>query len=123
MAFPDHINNISISIPNDGLFTFISQAYDTNLETYMKTTLITETEQHRIFDNVLKAVYSVFGNGYWHKCIRPEHFVRIGNVWKLDSLVYSEEISKLGNLQTQYAWNPAYQPPQVYENDIEKFND
>jgi hypothetical protein len=52
----------------------------------------------RIFDNILKAVYSIYSNGYWHKNIRPEHFVKIDNIWKLNSLVYCEQIS-LNNIK------------------------
>lgn len=77
----------------------------------------------RIFDNVLKAIYAVYAQGYWHKCIRPEHFVKIGDMWKLDSLVYSEDISKCKNLKSEYAWNPLYQPPEVYERNISNFSD
>jgi hypothetical protein len=89
MAFPEQINKIIISVPNDGMFTFITEPYETNLEEYMRTTRITEVQALQIFDNVLKAVYSVYVSGYWHKCIRPEHFVKVGNTWKLESIVYT----------------------------------
>ncbi len=60
----------------------------------MRYTRINESEALRIFDNVLKAIYSIYANGYWHKSIRPEHFVKIDNAWKLDSLVYTEHLTK-----------------------------
>lgn len=89
----------------------------------MRTNRITEVEALKIFDDVLKAIYSIYSNGYWHKSIRPENFVKIGNVWKLDSLVYSEDISKSKKLRSEYVWNPEYQPPEAYERDIHTFND
>jgi len=42
MAFPEYINKITMSIPNDGLFTFITEYYETNLENYMRITRISE---------------------------------------------------------------------------------
>ena len=82
-----------------------------NLLEYMRTTRITETEALRIFDHVLKAVYSVYANGYWHRNVRPEHFVKVGDTWRLDSLVYSEDVTGTRGLDSEYTWNSAYQPP------------
>lgn len=123
MAFPEHINKIIMSVPNDGIFTFITQPYETNLMNYMRFVRINETEAMQIFDHVMKAVYSVYAAGYWHKSIRPEHFVKVDDVWKLDSLVYLEDYSKAPHLDSEYLWNPLYQPPECYEKDVRKFSD
>ena len=40
--------------------------------------------------DILKAVYSLFLAGYWTRNLRAEHFVKVGNHWKLESLVYNE---------------------------------
>jgi hypothetical protein len=71
MAFPEHINNIVMSVPNDGIFTFITHPYETNLMNYMHSAKINESEALHIFDHALKAIYSVYAAGYWHKSIRP----------------------------------------------------
>lgn len=42
-----------------------------------------------IFDQIVRAVYSLIMNGYWHRNIRAEHFVKCGKLWKLESLVVS----------------------------------
>jgi len=58
----------------------------------------------RIFDHILKAVYSLYTDGYWHKNIRLEHFVKVGKLWKLKSAVYSENTENLQDFNSEYVW-------------------
>jgi hypothetical protein len=49
----------------------------------MFATNISEKEALEIFNQTLKAVYSLTMMGYLHKNIRPAHFVKCGKYWKL----------------------------------------
>lgn len=50
-------------------------------------------------------------SGFWHRNIRPEHFIKIKKQWKLESLVFSETYQDAQGVQSEYLWNPQYQPP------------
>lgn len=77
----------------------------------------------KIFDNILKSIYSLYSNGYWHKNIRAEHFVKVGNLWKLDSLVYHEDFIISSKLNSPYTFNTSYQPPEMYVKNIKIISD
>jgi serine/threonine protein kinase len=61
---------------------------------------------------LVKAVYSLIMNGYWHRNIRAEHFVRCGKVWKLESLVLNDDYSKADGFSSEYLWSSKHQPPE-----------
>ena len=67
-------------------------------------------------DQIIKAVYSLISAGYWTRNLRAEHFVRVGKVWKLESIVYSETITEEG-FNSQYMFNAMYQPPEAYRQE------
>ncbi len=52
----------------------------------------------KIFDQIVRAVYSLIMSGYWHRNIRAEHFVKSGETWKMESLVLNEDYSKANGL-------------------------
>ena len=63
------------------------------LETYLKSKVIEEKEALAIFKQITKAIYSLYMAGFWHRNIRPEHFVKVGEMWKMESLVFNENYS------------------------------
>ena len=70
-----------------------------------------------IFEQIVKAIYSLYMAGFWHRNIRPEHFVKSEGVWKLESMVYNEKYKEANGTDSEYLWNPAYQPPEAYEQE------
>lgn len=52
--------------------------------------------------------------GFWHRNIRPEHFVKVGDTWKLESMVFNENYKEGNGIESEYLWNPTYQPPEAY---------
>ena len=82
-AFPEHILQIRDQLQNNEVMGLVSQHYETTLQKYMFATNISEKEALEIFNQTLKAVYSLTMMGYLHKNIRPAHFVKCGKYWKL----------------------------------------
>jgi hypothetical protein len=89
--FPDNFLKIQEDFSSEEMHTTITEAYETNLQQYIYNKAIQEKEALAIFTQVARAAYSISIAGYWHRNIRPLHFVKCGDVWKLESLVYSEE--------------------------------
>lgn len=46
-----------------------------------------------IFQDILKAAYSFIMEGFWHRNLRADHFVKVGNKWKLENIVYEEKVA------------------------------
>lgn len=65
-----------------------------------------------VFDQVLRAIYALYTNGYWHRNPRPEHFVRCGTIWRLESLVLNHDYSSAAGINSAYLWSPRHQPPE-----------
>lgn len=62
----------------------------------------------------MKAIYSMLKVGFQPKNVRPDHFVCVDNIWKLESLVLSENYSNAQGVHSEYIWDPRYQAPESY---------
>lgn len=89
--FPENFLKIEEDFSTEENHMTITEAYETTLEQYIYKKSIQEKEALAIFTQVARAAYSIAAAGYWHRNVRPLHFVKCGEVWKLESLVYSEE--------------------------------
>lgn len=94
----------------------ITDVYECNLQQYIDKAHISEKDALDIFSQVVKAIYSLVMNGYWHRNIRPDHFVRVDKVWKLESAILSEDFNRANGNSNEYIWNPKYQPPEFKIN-------
>ena len=81
----------------------------------MKNKVIEQVEALEIFEQCMKAIYSLYMAGFWHRNIRPEHFVKVKKTWKLESIVFSESYEGTQGIKSEYLWDPQYQPPEAYE--------
>lgn len=89
MMFPQHFLKIESEISNKDVVGFVRQPYNTNLQIYLRGKTLTEKDVLQIFDQILKAVYSLFQEGYATRNLRTQHFVLSEKLWKLESLVYN----------------------------------
>jgi hypothetical protein len=64
-----------------------------------------------VFDQIVRAVYSIVMNGYWHRNVRAEHFVKCGKAWKLESLVLNDDYSKAEGVANEYLWSSKHEAP------------
>ena len=65
---------------------------------------------------LLKAVYSLTMGGYWTRNLRAEHIVKVGKEWKLESLVFREDLFDEGE-KSEYYFSKYHQVPEMYEKD------
>ncbi len=89
MMFPQHFVKIESEISNKDVVGLVRQPYNTNLQIYLRGKTLTEKDVLQIFDQILKAVYSLFQEGYATRNLRTQHFVLSDKLWKLESLVYN----------------------------------
>lgn len=67
-----------------------------------------------LIQQILKAVYSLMMAGYWSRNFRAEHFVSVSGVWKIESLVFSEQ--KDPEDSSEYSFSHLHQVPEAYED-------
>ena len=113
-TFPENFLEIQYTYAIPDGFIFVTEQYDHNLETYLKSKVIEEKEALSIFREIIKSVFSTYTAGFWHRNVRPEHFVKVKNTWKMESLVYNESNEDAEGYDSEYLWNSAYQPPEAY---------
>ena len=70
-----------------------------------------EKEALDIFGQIMKSIYSLLKDGVLMGNIRAEHFVKVGNLWKLDVVVYNTE--RVRN-PSYYQACLSYNPPEVW---------
>lgn len=66
--------------------------------------------------NILSAIYDAFEEGYYPVNVRPEQLVRVGNTWKLSSLVFDQDLHS--NTKCPMIWDPSRQPPEAFAGKI-----
>ena len=74
---------IEEEITNKAVTGFVTAPYTTTLDKYTKQSKISEKEALVIFDQIVKAVYSLYVSGFQTKNLRAQHFVLSKKVWKL----------------------------------------
>lgn len=70
-----------------------------------------ESQVFTMLRDVVSAIDGVIEQKYYPQNIRPEHFVRVDNKWKIKCVVFSDNV--LG-VDCEYFWNPSYTAPQLY---------
>ena len=75
---------------------------------------LSEKEVLLILEQIVKIVYSLYETGYWHRNLRADHLVKVGNIWKLESLVFNLETNSEG-LHSEYSHSVSHQPPEAYD--------
>jgi hypothetical protein len=67
----------------------ITKPYQSTLEKYIKSKKINEKEALGIFDQILKAVYSLWMDDTITRNLRSQHIVLSNNKWRLQTLIFS----------------------------------
>lgn len=82
--YPDSFLYIEDARQQNQSIVLLTKKYEARLDEYLLTAGPRPEKQALIiFQDILKAVYSLVMNGYWHRNLRAEHFVKIGDHWKL----------------------------------------
>ena len=68
----------------------IEEDWEIRLDQYLLKELPSGDEIIEIFQDVLKAAYSLASAGIFPTNLRAEHFVRARDTWKLDTIVFEE---------------------------------
>ncbi len=70
LIFKDHFLAIRAQVSNEEMMGLITDPYDCTLTQLITSKILTELECMDIFDQILKAAYSLVMNGYWHRNLR-----------------------------------------------------
>lgn len=66
------------------MFFFATKPYEYRLDEYLrKKGPQSEKNALLIFSDIIKASFSLIMAGFYHRNLRPEHFVLVDNKWKL----------------------------------------
>lgn len=70
LIFKENLLAIRAQVSNEEMMGLVTDPYDTNLAQLILNKVLTEQECMEIFDQVLRAAYSLVMNGYWHRNLR-----------------------------------------------------
>ena len=85
-VYPDSLLELKFE-EDDQKLLFIQDFYELTLDNHIKNKISSEQEALRIFQDVLKSVYSFSFESLPQRNIRPEHFAFVDGKWKLRSAV------------------------------------
>ena len=123
--FQEHFLKIQEEITNNKVVGFVTQPYKTTLDRYTKKNKISQKQAMKIFDHIVKAVYSLYNAGFISKNIRSQHFVLVNKTWKLQALIYSHQYQQASGQESEYLWSVKHQAPECFGRDDfsdEEFN-
>jgi hypothetical protein len=110
-VFPQHFLRIEEEITSKTITGLVTRPYETTLDRYVKKHKLSEKQALVIFEHIVKAIYSLYQSGFATRNLRSSHFVLCNGVWKIESLVYSDDYHQAGGAESEYLWNPRYQAP------------
>jgi predicted membrane-bound spermidine synthase len=76
-------------INNSTIVGFITKPFEYSLFDFVKSKKIQEKEAMKIFDQIIKAIYSLYQEEFLTRQVRSEHIVFSEGKWKLATLIFS----------------------------------
>lgn len=95
----------------------VTRPYTTTLDKYTKKHKTNEKEALKIFDQIMKSVYSLYVAGFISKNVRSQHFVLVNKTWKLQSLIYTNKYQQAAGEDSLYLWSTKHQAPECFGRD------
>ena len=65
---------------------------------------------------MIKAIYSLYQEGFATRNLRSQHFVLCNNkTWKLATMVLDERYEHANGVAIEYLWSPIHQAPECFK--------